>query len=60
MRAALALLLGTLAGAVPNHSARRLQSDTCADLTGDGAVNVEGARANRLALLQPPCRSRPY
>ena len=57
MRAALALLLGTLAGAVPNHSARRLQSDTCADLTGDGAVNVEGA--NRLAPLQP-CRSRPY
>ena len=53
MRAALALLLGTLAGAVPNHSARRLQSGACADLTGDGAVNVEGAPFAPTASLRP-------
>ena len=44
MRGALALgLLGTtLASAAPNTS-RRLQAGSCADLDGDGTVNVNGA-----------------
>ena len=41
---AFALVLAGIASAeVPNKS-RRLQSGGCADLDGDGAVNVTGAR----------------
>ena len=43
MRAALALALAALVSAeVPNKS-RRLQTGDCADLDGDGTVNVNGA-----------------
>ena len=45
MRAAFVLVLAALASAeVPNKS-RRLQAGDCADLDGDGVVNVTGARA---------------
>ena len=51
MRAAFVLVLAALASAeVPNKS-RRLQAGDCADLDGDGVVNVTGARAPSSCVL---------
>ena len=45
MRAAFALVLAAIASAEAPNKSRRLQAGDCADLDGDGVVNVNGARA---------------
>ena len=43
MRAAFALVLAAVASAEAPNKSRRLQAGSCADLDGDGTVNVNGA-----------------
>ena len=46
MRAAFALVLAAIASAEAPNKSRRLQAGDCADLDGDGVVNVNGAHAS--------------